>query len=145
MSYFLLMGSPGRRQVLGPYRPDHHAGWLDVDSFSWLAQNDSTGVGPGKAKKARLDVWRVSDLASTRLFLHCHAGEGFDLVVLDAWDDKAERSKVRLEFRDVIITGCRHDGGMANFTLDFAEIKQVPKPQPLNPTTFKMVLNGVAP
>ena len=144
MSYFLLMGSPGRRQVLGPHRPDHHAGWLDVDSFSWLTQGGLKGGGPGKAGKAQLEVSRASDLASTRLLLHCHAGEGFDLVVLDAWDDAAGRSKVRFEFREVIIASCRHDSGVATFTLDFAEIKQIPKPQPLDPVTFKLALTGAA-
>jgi hypothetical protein len=61
-----------------------------------------------------------------QLFHHCHAGEGFDLVLLDVWDDKAKRSKTKFELRNVTIQTCsqRHDGAI--FTLDFEDFGLIP-------------------
>jgi type VI secretion system secreted protein Hcp len=148
--YFVMMGSPRRRQVRGPHRLDHHAGWLEIDSFSWPdSRGAGGGGGAGKARFSQLEFSRVADFASTQLFLHCHAGEGFDLVLLDIWDDRRQRSKAKFEFLDVMISSCKQSPGSASFTLDFASMSLIPaggvKTAASNPAMIKMALARAAP
>ncbi len=144
--YFVLMGSPRGRQVLGPHRLDHHAGWLEIDSFSWVQPSGAGGAG--KPRFSQLEFSRTADSASMRLFLHCHAGEGFDLVLVDIWDDTAQRSKAKFELRDVMISSCKPGPGSAGFVLDFAEMSLIPaagaKTAAINPTMLKVALAGAA-
>jgi type VI protein secretion system component Hcp len=151
--YFMLMGSPRRRQVLGPHRSDHHAGWLEIDSFSWgspegIGQGRGGGGGTGKAKFSQLTFSRTPDMASTQLFVHCHAGDGFDLVLLDVWDDTAQRSKVKFEFLNVTISSCSHGSDSASFTIDFADMGLIPaagaRTASVNPAMIKLALAGAA-
>ena len=147
--YFVLMGSPRKRQVRGPHRLDHHAGWLEVDSFSWPDPSGAGGGGgAGKARFRQLEFSRTPDFASTQLYLHCHAGEGFDLVLLDIWDDRAQRSKVKFEFLDVVISTCKQGHGSASFTLDFADMSLIPaggaKTAATNPAMIKIALARAA-
>jgi type VI protein secretion system component Hcp len=150
--YFMLMGSPRKRQVLGPHRLDHHAGWLEIGGFSWGAPEEAgpgdSGGGPGKAKFRQLTFWRTPDLASTQLFRHCHAGEGFDLVLLDIWDDSAQRSKAKFEFLDITISSCRHGPDAASFTIDFADMGLIPgsgtRTAAVDPAVIKLALASAA-
>lgn len=150
--YFMMMGSPRRRQVRGPHRLDHHAGWLEIDSFSWGESSGRSagggGGGAGKARFSQLEFSRTADSASMQLYLHCHAGEGFDLVLLDIWDDKAQRSKAKFEFLDVMISSCRHGPGSASFTLYFADVSVIPgsgaNAAAINATAIKVALARAA-
>lgn len=122
--YFMMFGSPGKRQVRGPHRRDHHAGWLEIISFSWRdPEARGGGAGAGKATFRELEFWLRASPASLQLQVHCHAGEAFDLVVLDVWDDSAQTSKGKLELYGVMIATCTsgsdRDGPINGFTLDF--------------------------
>ena len=150
--YFMVMGAPRKRQVLGPHRPDHHAGWLEIGGFSWGAPEGAglgdSGGGAGKAKFRQLTFWRTPDLASTQLFRDCHAGEGFDLVLLDIWDDSAQRSKAKFEFLGVIISSYQHSPDAAIFTIDFADIGLIPaagaRTASVNPAMIKLTVASAA-
>lgn len=146
--YFMMMGSsPRKRQVRGPERLDHHSGWLEIDSFSWV-EPSGVGGGAGKPRFSQLKFSRVADAASLRLFLHCHAGEGFDLVLLDIWDDEAHRSKAKLEFLDVTILSCSQHDAWANFLLGFEDMGLIPgsggKTAAINPAMIKVTLAAAA-
>jgi type VI protein secretion system component Hcp len=148
--YFALMGSPRSRQVLGPHRLDHHAGWLEIDGFTWIAPSGAGGGGggAGKARFSQLEFSRTADSASMRLFLHCHAGEGFDLVLVDIWDEQAQRSKTKFELLDVMISSCTRNHDRAIFTLDFADMSLIPaggaKSAAISPAMIKMALARTA-
>lgn len=83
-----------------------------------------------------------------RLFLHCHAGEGFDLVLLDIWDDTAQRSQTKFELRNVMISSCKPGSGWASFVLDFADMSLIPtagaKIAAINPAMLRVAVARAA-
>ena len=113
----------------GPHRRDHHAGWLEIIGFFWRDSHGGSG-GAGKANTRELEFWMRASAASLQLQIHCNAGEVFDLVVLDVWDDSAQKSKGKLELYDVMIaaygSGIDPEGPVDAFTLNFEGMQMSP-------------------
>jgi len=127
--YFMMFGSPGKAQVRGPHRSDHHAGWLEIMTFHWVEGHAGSG-GAGKATFRELEFWMRASAASQQLWSYGMAGGAFDLVVLDIWDDGARRSKGKLELYDVLVAAYRSasdpEGPLGGFTLSFGGLRVSP-------------------
>jgi type VI protein secretion system component Hcp len=142
---------PGKRQVRGPHRRDHHGGWLEIIGFSWGDSHGGSG-GAGKATFRELEFWLRSSAASLQLQIHCNAGEVFDLVVLDVWDDSAQRSKGKLDLYGVMIAayniGSDREGPINAFTLNFEGMQMSPGAAPqsagIRPAAVRTVLAKAA-
>ena len=127
--YFMMFGSPGRAQVRGPHRCDHHASWVELISLYWVQPHAGNG-GAGKTVVSELDCLMRASAASQELQLYGTAGGAFDLVVLDIWDDSTQKSKGKFELRDVMMrhysTVSDAEGPMVGFRLSFRELKVAP-------------------
>jgi type VI protein secretion system component Hcp len=115
--YFLMVGSPGKVQVRGLSKTRHHAGWLEIASFTWVSPRPSPSSAAGDSPSTtehpplELQLSRKADQVSPILMMHCANGTLFDVVVLDVWDSAAKRSKIKLHLDNVIITACQVGGG----------------------------------
>ena len=127
--HFMMFGSPGKVQVRGPHRSDHHAGWLEIMAFHWVEAHAGS-AGAGKATFRELEFWMRASAASLELWSYGMAGGAFDLVVLDVWDDSARKSKGKLELHDVTVAayhgGSDPEGLLSGFMLSFGGLQMSP-------------------
>jgi type VI protein secretion system component Hcp len=123
---FLMIGSPGKTQVRGLHRGDHHAGWLEIESFGWVSP-------PQPQRAARLDpdapilvelvLTRKTDQVSPELMMHSVSGTWFDVIVLDVWDRVARKSKVKFHFAGALITSFTTSASADTFSINFESMK----------------------
>src|SRR5262245_8586842 len=156
--YFLMIGSPGKVQVRGLSKSTHHAGWLEIDSFTWVSPrptpSSAAGVAPSTESHSpvELQLSRRADQVSPILMMHCTNGTFFDVVVLDVWDSVAKRSKTKLHFTSVIITACQVGGGglsaTESFSINFSSMKMGgaagPETDATNPAAIQFALTRAA-
>lgn len=80
-----------------------------------------------------MTVWMKESAVSPPLLLLARASEIFDLVVVDMWDDKAQRSQGKAELRGVVIAKMlretpREGPPVKMVVLDYASSKMIPGP-----------------
>lgn len=131
--YFLQFGSPGKFQILGPLRCDHHSGWIEVDSWTWgpsPANTIAVGAGVGRGGSAaraaavrEVAFWRKADSVSALLGSYGMAAAWFDRIAIEIWDDAAQRLKSRIDFGGASITSYQAIGGGDSFTIAFDDMK----------------------
>jgi hypothetical protein len=122
---FLMIGSPGKTQVRGLHRGDHHAGWLEIESFGWVSPppRSAARLGPDAPILVELLLTRKPDQVSPELMMHSVRATWFDVIVLDVWDRVARKSKVKFDFASALITSFNTTASGDTFSINFESMK----------------------
>jgi type VI secretion system secreted protein Hcp len=136
IDYFLKIDG-----IEGESLDDKHAGWIDVDSWSWgeaLPAAPAVGAGGGTAKVAMQDFHfsaRMSK-ASPKLFLACAGGQHFKEARLAGRKaGKAQQDFLTWTFSDVLVSSYQTSGSEDDdlprdaASLNFATIRVDYRPQ----------------
>ena len=106
------------KDVEGEATPEHHKGWIQLDSFSWGAHNPGSssggGMAGGKVEISNFTVTKQTDASSAMLFGNCCKGKHFDSAELEickaGGDEKKPLPYLKLKFTELFVTDIHWSG-----------------------------------
>ncbi len=106
------------KDVEGEATPEHHKGWIQLESFNWGARNSKSpgggGMGAGKVEISDFNVTKQTDKSSAMLFGNCCKGKHFDEAEMEickaGGDEKKPLPYLKLKFTELFVTDIRWSG-----------------------------------
>ena len=119
-SYFLKLGLSRGSGITGGSSNKSFPGWIEIDSWGPVLPASAGSVGPGKIRVQEYAFAKRPDVASPVMFQASHTGRYFDGAVLAI---EGLAAPAGIEFKDLNISGFRHDLPLESFTINFASMK----------------------